>query len=74
MYSKEILDELNDLITKKEQEFNTQIYILSDEPYRQLIYDDIDLPNILDIFNNSVVVNSFSKSLALPGERIDTLP
>ncbi len=70
VYSKEILDELNDLITKKEQEFNTQIYILSDEPYRQLIYDDIDLPNILDIFNNSVVVNSFSKSLALPGERI----
>ena len=70
VYSKEILNELNELIVNKGREFNSHIYVISDEPYSKLIYDDIELPSILNIFDNAIVVNSFSKSLALPGERI----
>ncbi|AUG57359.1 pyridoxal phosphate-dependent aminotransferase [Acetivibrio saccincola] len=70
IYSEETLNKISDIISSKEKEFNTTIYVVSDEPYNQLIYDDIELPSILKIFKNSFVVNSFSKSLSLPGERI----
>lgn len=70
IYSEEVLSELNELIVRKGREFNTQIYIISDEPYSQLVYDDIKLPSLLNIFDNCIIANSFSKSLALPGERI----
>ena len=70
VYSREILGELNDLILKKSKEFNSQIYVISDEPYSQLVYEDIEIPNLLDVFDNCIIANSFSKSLALPGERV----
>lgn len=70
VYSREILLKLKDLLLEKEKEFGTNILVISDEPYNKLIYDDIVVPNILSIFKNSVIVNSYSKSLALPGERI----
>lgn len=70
VYSHEILSELKELIVKKSKEFNTQIYIISDEPYSQLVYEDIEIPNLLDVFDNCIIANSFSKSLALPGERV----
>ncbi len=59
-----------ELIEAKEKEFHTQILVLSDEPYTRLVYDGCTVPSVLRIFPNSVVVNSYSKSLALPGERI----
>ncbi|HHW70018.1 MAG TPA: pyridoxal phosphate-dependent aminotransferase [Clostridiales bacterium] len=70
IYSKEILYELKELIENKEREFKSDIYVLSDEPYSKLVYDNVELPNMLNIFENIIVINSFSKSLALPGERI----
>jgi len=54
----------------KEAEFNSKILVISDEPYSKIIYDQVEVPNILKIFKHSAVVNSYSKSLALPGERV----
>ncbi|MDP4178129.1 MAG: aminotransferase class I/II-fold pyridoxal phosphate-dependent enzyme, partial [Bacillota bacterium] len=58
------------IIERKQNEYNTTIFTISDEPYRKLVYDNVKLPSILKIFNNSIMVDSFSKSLSLPGERI----
>ena len=57
-------------LKKKEKEFNHPIYIISDEPYREIIYDDIKYPFITNYYDDSLVCYSFSKSLSLPGERI----
>jgi aspartate aminotransferase len=47
-----------------------KFYLISDEPYRKIVYDGIEIPSMLKIFRNSIIVDSFSKSLSLPGERI----
>lgn len=71
IYPEELLIKLAEVIANKEKEFNTSIYVISDEPYIKLIYDkDVVLPNMINIFENTIVVNSFSKSHALAGERI----
>lgn len=70
VYSESILKELASLLERKEKEFNTVIYVISDEPYRKLVYDNCQLPSVLKIFRNSIMVDSFSKSLSIPGERI----
>jgi len=70
IFSQESLEELSDLLEKKGKELGTEIYVISDEPYVAIVYDGIKVPNLLSIFRNAIVVNSFSKSLALPGERI----
>jgi len=70
IYSEEILRKIRDLVILKEKEFGTTIYIISDEPYSKIIYDNIKMPSIFSIFENGIVVNSFSKSLGLAGERI----
>jgi len=70
VYSRESLERLRDAIEEKEKEFGTSIFIFSDEPYVRIVYDGIELPNVLSIFKNCIVINSFSKSHALPGERI----
>jgi len=70
VYSKEALKSLAKVIEAKEKEYGTTIFVISDEPYRKLVYDDIEVPSILKIFKNSIMVDSFSKSLSLPGERI----
>ncbi len=70
IYSHTVLEQMADLLKKKESEYGTKILVISDEPYTKLVYDGSSVPSILSIFQNSVVVNSFSKSLALPGERI----
>ncbi|MEI6131932.1 MAG: pyridoxal phosphate-dependent aminotransferase [Bacillota bacterium] len=69
VYSKKELENLNDLLCKKGAEYSTDIYLISDEPYVAISYG-VEVPSVLEIFENSIVVNSFSKSLALPGERI----
>lgn len=66
-------EELNDLVSilnKKSKEFSHPIFLISDEPYRELVYDDIKVPYITNYYDNSIVCYSFSKSLSLPGERI----
>ncbi|MGE5397168.1 MAG: pyridoxal phosphate-dependent aminotransferase [Chitinophagales bacterium] len=70
VYSREVLEALAGVIDKKEKEYNTEILVISDEPYSKLLYDGVQLPNLMNIFKNCAIVNSFSKSLALPGERI----
>lgn len=70
IYSEKTLKDMQTILNLKEKEFNSTIYVISDEPYNKLVYDDIEIPSILKIFKNSFVVNSFSKSLSLPGERI----
>ncbi|HHW32205.1 MAG TPA: pyridoxal phosphate-dependent aminotransferase [Clostridiaceae bacterium] len=70
IYSQEVLKKVADLLSEKEKEFGTNIFVISDEPYAKIVYDGVKVPSILKIFKNSIAVNSFSKSLALPGERI----
>ncbi|NSW90817.1 MAG: pyridoxal phosphate-dependent aminotransferase [Firmicutes bacterium] len=70
VYSGEVLSKMADIISSKEKEFNSQIFVIADEPYDKIVYDNVKVPSILRIFKNSITVNSFSKSLALPGERI----
>ncbi len=61
---------LGDLLARCEKKFGTTIFLLSDEPYRKIIYDNCQVPSIFKAYKNSVVVSSYSKDLSLPGERI----
>jgi aspartate aminotransferase len=70
IYSSAVLEKMAELLKRKEAEYKTNIMVISDEPYTRLVYDESAVPSVLQIFQNSVVVNSYSKSLALPGERI----
>lgn len=70
VYKREILNAVAARIAEKEAEYGTQIFVISDEPYVSITYDNVEVPNLLGLFRNAIVVNSFSKSLALPGERI----
>ena len=58
------------LFARKEQQFNSSIYVISDEPYREIVYDGAQVPFVLDFFRNGFIGYSYSKSLSLPGERI----
>jgi len=70
IYSEEQLRELADAIVEMEEKFGTDIFLLSDEPYNEIVYEDMELPVVFNLFDKAIVVNSYSKSLALPGERI----
>ena len=70
LYSSDVLSKLSEIIREKEQEYGTQIYLVSDEPYRRLIFDNLKYPHIFDHHVRSIVATSHSKDLALPGERI----
>lgn len=72
IYSAEILADLGKLLEKMGEKFGTTIYLLSDEPYRKIIYDT-EVPSIFTTYKNSIVVSSYSKDLSLPGERIGYL-
>ncbi len=68
--SEDTIKELAELLNKKSAEFGTDIYIIADEPYRELVYGDVEVPYIPSYYNNTIVCYSYSKSLSLPGERI----
>lgn len=70
VYSENTIKELAKILKEKEQEYNNEIYLISDEPYRELVYDDIKIPYITKFYKNTFIVYSYSKSLSLPGERI----
>jgi len=70
VFSKEIIENVCSLLSKKQQEFNKEIFIIADEPYRELVYDNIEVPFIPNYYDNTILCYSFSKSLSLPGERI----
>ena len=70
VYSEDIIKKIAEILRKKQQEYNNPIFLISDEPYRELVYDEIQVPYITKYYNNTFVVYSYSKSLSLPGERI----
>lgn len=64
------IEKLAELLRKKEAEAGRKIFIIADEPYRELVYDGIDVPYIPSYYDNTIVCYSYSKSLSLPGDRI----
>ncbi|MGE5627310.1 MAG: pyridoxal phosphate-dependent aminotransferase [Solirubrobacterales bacterium] len=70
VYKEDLIKALAELLTRKSEELNTCIFIVSDEPYRELVYDDIKVPYMLKYYKNAFIGYSYSKSLSLPGERI----
>ncbi len=73
VYSKESLEKLAEILKKKEKEFKTEIFLLADEPYRELYYEEGAVPYLPAIYDRTLVAYSYSKSLSLPGERIGYL-
>ncbi|SHJ68581.1 pyridoxal phosphate-dependent aminotransferase [Parasporobacterium paucivorans] len=73
VYSEETIIKIAGILKQKQEEFGTEIYIVSDEPYRELVYDDVKVPFVTRYYDNTAVCYSFSKSLSLPGERIGYL-
>jgi len=73
VYSKETVKKMAAILEEKQKEFGTDIYIVSDEPYRELVYDGVDVPYLTKYYKNTIVGYSYSKSLSLPGERIGYL-
>lgn len=70
IYSEEVIKDLAALLNKKQQELGISIYLISDEPYREIVYDDVEIPCLLKYYDNTFIGYSYSKSLSLPGERI----
>ena len=70
VYSENTIKEIAKILNKKSKELNKKIYLIADEPYRELVYDDIVVPFLMNYYTDSIVCYSFSKSLSLPGERI----
>lgn len=70
VYSAETIAHLAEILRKKSVEFGTEIFILSDEPYREIVYDGVEVPYVTEFYDNTLVCYSYSKSLSLPGERI----
>ncbi|MGB7606296.1 MAG: pyridoxal phosphate-dependent aminotransferase [Lutisporaceae bacterium] len=70
VYSEATLRKIEEIITRKQKEYNSTIFILSDQPYCEIVYDNIKISNMLSVFKNAIIINSFSKSLGLAGERI----
>jgi len=73
VYSEETIKKMAAIMEAKQKEFGTDIYLISDEPYRELAYDGVEVPYLTKYYANTIVGYSFSKSLSLPGERIGYL-
>lgn len=73
VYSSETLEQIAAVMKTKEEEYRTSIVLISDEPYRELAYDGVEVPYVTPFYHNTVVCYSYSKSLSLPGERIGYL-
>jgi aspartate aminotransferase len=70
LYSDKTLAAIAQILKEKEREYGTSIYVISDQPYAEILFDGQKMPNLLTAFDNAIIVNSFSKSLGLAGERI----
>ena len=70
VYSERTLKELAELLERKQKEYGHDIFLLSDEPYREIVFDGIDAPYVAKYYDNTLTCYSYSKSLSLPGERI----
>lgn len=70
VYSTETITHLAQILTEKQEEYGHDIYLISDEPYREIVFEGTDSPFISKFYDNTICCYSFSKSLSLPGERI----
>lgn len=70
VYNSETLKELAAMLTRKQQEFGHDIFLISDEPYREIVFAGVDAPYVSKFYDNTLSCYSYSKSLSLPGERI----
>ena len=70
VYKEDIIKGIAELLTRKSEEYGHTIYVVSDDPYREIVYDDIEVPYMLNYYTSTFAVYSYSKSLSLPGERI----
>lgn len=73
IYSEETIKKMAAIMDAKQKKFGTDIYLISDEPYRELAYDGVEVPYLTKYYANTIVGYSYSKSLSLPGERIGYL-
>ncbi|MEE0203022.1 pyridoxal phosphate-dependent aminotransferase [Faecalicatena contorta] len=73
VYSEDTIRKMAAVMDEKQKEYGTEIYLISDEPYRELAYDGVEVPYLTKYYANTVVGYSYSKSLSLPGERIGYL-
>ena len=73
VYPQEVICQLASILNEAQNQYHHSIYLLSDEPYREIIYDNVSFPFITNFYKNSMIAYSFSKSLSLPGERIGYL-
>lgn len=70
VYTRETLESIAAILTEAGERFGTHIVLIADEPYRELVYDDIEVPYLMNLYPDTAVCYSWSKSLSLPGERI----
>ena len=70
VYSEETVKAVTDVLKRKEAEYGHPIYLIADEPYRELVFDGISVPYLMNYYNDTLVCYSYSKALSLPGERI----
>ena len=70
VYTVDTIEKMCSLLKKKEEEYGHPIFLITDEPYRELVYDDTEVPYIINYYDNTFVCYSYSKALSLPGERI----
>lgn len=73
VYDENTLKKMGEILKKKSKENNQAIYLIADEPYRELVYDNVEVPYATKYYENTIVGYSYSKSLSLPGERIGYL-
>lgn len=70
VYTEDSIKALCAVLKRKSEEYGKTIYLIADEPYRELVYSDVEVPYLMNYYNNTLVCYSYSKSLSLPGERI----
>lgn len=70
VYSEKMIIRMAEILNDRQKEYGHDIYLLSDEPYRELVYDGVEVPYLTKYYDNTIVIYSYSKSLSLPGERI----
>ena len=73
VYTVETIEKMCQLLKKKEEEYGHPIFLITDEPYRELVYDDTEVPYVINYYDNTFVCYSYSKALSLPGERIGNI-
>ena len=70
VYSEDTIKAVCDVLKKKEKEYSHPIYLIADEPYRELVFDGVSVPYLMNYYDDTIVCYSYSKALSLPGERI----